>query len=446
MQSIIRTRKQAAKEREMLAGADKSAENTAEDTMQASGEPSPRQAMFSDSSTRTLAFGDDMQLRDRSTHAMFNHQRSSQDGPTGPERPYFGPSNIHPEMFNPGYYGAAAEYPPRDRSPRPHQFMRRYPQPSGPFPENAPSYKMNLPTFDGKKKWKTFIRQFEAISSGWSYGRKLQYMISSLQGDAADYAFQLDPSALEDYHALVEELERRFDIKETRQTKVRQFYSRRLRRGESIREYAAELKRLIREAYPSGISRRNLEEMMKKQFFDGLEDEDLRYFVDYLKTPETLDEAVNLVYEYDDYRNIQREQVPKRRSDADRSAGKQSFYKKKDDINSLSDRAKSGKVPEKSVKPPRQASPASKDAVPSEKSSRDDKDQLAEAMVNLSKMLQAYMTTNAEAKERKTVTCYNCKNEGHYANKCPEKKQTVRLLAEESDQEELSDEDEEPLN
>lgn len=444
MQSIIRTRKQAAKEREMFAEAEMTAEET-ENAMQASGEPSPRQVTYSDSNTRTLGFGDGMQLRDSSSN-MYDHQRSSQDEPDDLGRAYPRSSNIHADMPNYRYLGAAGENPPHDRSPRPQRSLGRYDQSPRSFSENAPSYKMNLPTFDGKKKWKTFIRQFQAISSGWGNGRKLQYLISCLQGDAADYAFQLEPSALEDYYSLTEELERRFDVQETRQTKIRQFYTRRLRRGESIREYAAELKRLIRDAYPSGISRRNLEEMMKKQFFDGLEDEDLRYFVDYLKTPETLDEAVNLVYEYDDYRDIQREQVPKRRTDTDRYAGKQSHYnKRKDDINSLSDRAKGGKAPEKSANATR-PNPVNKDAVLPEKSSREFKNRLTEAVEHLSQMLQEFMTVNTEPKERKTVTCYNCNNEGHYANKCPEKKQSVRPLMEEGNQEEFSDENEDLLN
>ena len=92
-------------------------------------------------------------------------------------------------------------------------------------------------------------------------------------------------------------------------TKVRQFYNRRLQREETLRQFAGDLKCLISKAYPNGLSRHVMKEMLLKQFFDGLEDKDLRYYVEYLKNPENLDEAVELVYEYDEYRNIKRETI-----------------------------------------------------------------------------------------------------------------------------------------
>jgi hypothetical protein len=50
-----------------------------------------------------------------------------------------------------------------------------------------------------------------------------------------------------------------------------------------------------------------MEQMLIKQFFDGLDDDDLRYNIEYLKMPKGLDEAVDLVYEHDEFRKIKRE-------------------------------------------------------------------------------------------------------------------------------------------
>ena len=173
--------------------------------------------------------------------------------------------------------------------------------------DTGPSVKINLPHYDGRTKWQTFIRQFESVTWQWNEERKLQHLLASLRGDAADFVFDLERHILNDYRYLVAELENRFITRESRETHVRQFYGRKFKRGETIREFASDLKRLIRKAYPTGINQDVREDMLLKQFFDGLEDEDLNYYVQYLKSPDTLDLAVELVYEYDDRRNIQRE-------------------------------------------------------------------------------------------------------------------------------------------
>ena len=173
----------------------------------------------------------------------------------------------------------------------------------------GPEPKVTVPTYNGKTRWKTFIRQYEVISADWSERKKLQHLLANLKEDAAEFAFDLDQEVLDDYQELVDELEKRFDTKETRETHVRQFYNRKFKRGDTVREFASDLKRLIRKAYPTGISRYVMEDMLLKQFFDGFNDEDLHYYVQYLKSPERLDEAVELVYEYDERRNIRREEL-----------------------------------------------------------------------------------------------------------------------------------------
>ena len=173
----------------------------------------------------------------------------------------------------------------------------------------GPEPKVTVPTYNGKTRWKTFIRQYEVVSSEWTERKKLQHLLANLKEDAAEFAFDLDQEILDDYEDLVDELEKRFDTKETRETHVRQFYNRKFKRGDTVREFASDLKRLIRKAYPTGISRYVTEDMLLKQFFDGFKDDDLHYYVQYLKSPERLDEAVELVYEYDERRNIRREKL-----------------------------------------------------------------------------------------------------------------------------------------
>lgn len=171
----------------------------------------------------------------------------------------------------------------------------------------AGQIKLNLPRYNGQGKWSTFINQFEAITYNWSQEKKLYHMFSCLSGEAADFAFELDEYLRNNYEFLVEELQRRFRVTETPQTCARQFYRRKLRSSETIKQFAADLKTLVRKAFPSGLNRVAMEQMLIKQFFDGLDDDELRYNVEYLKMPRDLDDAVDLVYEHDEFRKVKRE-------------------------------------------------------------------------------------------------------------------------------------------
>lgn len=173
--------------------------------------------------------------------------------------------------------------------------------------EAAPPVKVNLPKFNGRTKWKTFIHQFQAVTSNWREEHKLYHLLANLTEDAADFAFELEEETRQDFYYLVEELERRFKVNETPQTCARQFYRRKLRSGETLKQFAADLKALVRKAFPTGLNRWAMEQMLIKQFFDGLDDDELRYNVEYLKMPRDLDDAVDLVYEHDEFRKVRRE-------------------------------------------------------------------------------------------------------------------------------------------
>ena len=245
---------------------------------------------------------------------------SSEPG-TGEQLQHPGPSGMHGQMDyretseNHAYENHAYgnyESSPAGRRSSERQYgrnrsHRRYDR-SGRRNENASGQvKLTLPRFDGKTRWRTFINQFEAITEDWPVGQKLYHMLASLTGDAADFAFELDSYVRHDYEYLVEELQRRFKTTETPQTCARQFYRRRLRSGETLKEFASDLKTLVRKAYPSGLNRWAMEQMLVKQFFDGLGDDELRYNIEYVKMPKGLDEAVDLVYEHDEFRQIKRD-------------------------------------------------------------------------------------------------------------------------------------------
>jgi hypothetical protein len=127
---------------------------------------------------------------------------------------------------------------------------------------------------------------------------KLNHLLVSLHDEAADFAFNLDKVILADYHDLRHELTQRFQVKLTRDSLQNQFYNRKLKKGEAPQSYEADLKRLLGKSYPEGLTGTVKNDILLKQFFDGVEDENVRYQVKYLKQPKNIDEAVERLYEY----------------------------------------------------------------------------------------------------------------------------------------------------
>jgi hypothetical protein len=272
---------------------------------------------------------------------------------------------------------------------------RRNPQ-GNPRQQNrnsAAHIKLNLPKYDGRTRWKTFINQFEAITRDWSEDQKLYHLLTCLSGDAADFVFELESHIRGSLDLLVEELERRFKTTETPQTCARQFYRRKLRSGETIKQFAADLKTLVRKAYPQGLDRSAMEQMLIKQFFDGLEDDDLRYNIEYLKMPKGLDEAVDLVYEHDEFRKVKRENI------------------KQHKVNAVQ--------PMKEERQLRKLSPstAPTSAVSSQTELLEIKQALAKLTLQVNTLLNKQSPTKTEIRDRK---CFKCGREGHFKRQCPE--------------------------
>ncbi|CAG2206969.1 unnamed protein product [Mytilus edulis] len=156
-----------------------------------------------------------------------------------------------------------------------------------------------LPAFNGKDDWKVWINRFEAIARrrSWTDEEKLDELLPRIQGEAGDLVFtQLPVGVLDRYTDLVRELSYRYRVIEnTKSFKVR-FSSRNQKPREKAEEYAAELKRLHHKAYPNRDRQQRKEDLLER-FMRGILDEEVRFFVNYVKKPDDIDEAVYLVVE-----------------------------------------------------------------------------------------------------------------------------------------------------
>ena len=114
----------------------------------------------------------------------------------------------------------------------------------------------------------------------------------------ADYAFDLEADILTDYSFFVHELELRFHVCSGKNAGQRLFYARKLKPSEPLGQYATYLRSLCLKAYPRCLSNEVRDEMLIKQFFDGIQNEESRFQIQYSQKPRTLGIAVGALQQY----------------------------------------------------------------------------------------------------------------------------------------------------
>jgi hypothetical protein len=118
-----------------------------------------------------------------------------------------------------------------------------------------------------------YHRQFEAAASanGWTDEEKATSLIVSLRGPALDNLQSIPICHQQNYQQLVQSLELRFGDQYRQELFRTQVKSRLQRPGEPLQEYEAEIRKLIRLAFPS-VGEDVQEWMAVSAFVDGLRD------------------------------------------------------------------------------------------------------------------------------------------------------------------------------
>ena len=139
-----------------------------------------------------------------------------------------------------------------------------------------------------------WFNRFQDVADrqNWSDDEKLDELLPRLQGVAGDFVYgQLSRGVRSNYKLLCKELSCRFRVIETSKTFWMKFTNRNQLEGESVEEYAAELKKLYDKAHSNRDSKTRTEDLLRR-FLDGMSDEKARFHIEFVKEPTDIDEAV----------------------------------------------------------------------------------------------------------------------------------------------------------
>ena len=159
-----------------------------------------------------------------------------------------------------------------------------------------------ITSYDGSTNWNDYLVQFEMISrlNGWDDYTKAMELGTSLKGPALAVMVDLDPGLRNNYSALVDALDIRFQSANSAEVCRVQLKTRTKKRSESLTELAQDIKRLTRQAFPLYTSTMR-EPLALDCFVDAIPDPDMKWTI-YQSKPKNLDEALKLAIEYEGFR------------------------------------------------------------------------------------------------------------------------------------------------
>ena len=299
-----------------------------------------------------------------------------------------------------------------------------------------------LPPFTGKETWKVWFNRFEEVASRqrWSDDERLDQMIPKLQGVAGEFVFsQLPRSVRSDYKGLCKELKNRFRVVETSKTFGVQFSHRNQKNGETVEEYAAELKKLYDKAHARRDKETRREDLLRR-FLDGLIDEKARFHVEFVKEPNNIDEAVFQVVSF-----LETKQTAGKVYDTSRSVRNATNIQKNDSDSDSDDMRIARSLPGKNKNRIIKRDESSKSTVEQNKTDKQEifdlsklRDIVREELKNIhplqlpnsyphpfrqqgNRLNFSYngQNQNRSYNDRKNKTCFYCHEPSHFKKDCP---------------------------
>ena len=151
-----------------------------------------------------------------------------------------------------------------------------------------------LPPLSGKETWKVWFNRFEDVANrqNWSSEEKLVELLPRLKGVAGECVYaQLSHETRSNYSSLCKEINNRLRVVETYKAFWVQFSHRSQKYGETVEDYCAELKKLYDKAHVSRDTETIRNDLLRR-FLDGLVNDKARCYVEFIKEPTDIDQAV----------------------------------------------------------------------------------------------------------------------------------------------------------
>ena len=199
--------------------------------------------------------------------------------------------------------------------------------------ESGNSYRepsLKMPTYDGSRKWRPFINQFEGIANrfNWSIHERFDRLCECMRGEALEFFDSLDVG--HDYFLIVEKFMYEFQKDETPTTARMNLAMIHQDEGESLEDYSKRVRKIVRYGFPGG-GEEFWSRMSVDPFLFGCLDDEARKTVINQK-PNTLSEATDLMKQAEASGN-----VVTRTSRSKKSRTSVSYSVKKVDLNNSSD-------------------------------------------------------------------------------------------------------------
>ena len=179
----------------------------------------------------------------------------------------------------------------------PHQYRRK---PKDPKP------------FDGSKiEWCDYLHHFLGVAeyNDWSEREMAKHLTMAFDGNALKYLSEFSEETLTNFNLLVQELFRKHDPAERAEAWKIEFKNRKIRTKETFSEYAQELNRLVKKAYPHmpSVAR---DQWILDSFTQGLQNIDMQKHIQF-QHPKNVNEAISAAVEYDAFETSNLDKIKK---------------------------------------------------------------------------------------------------------------------------------------
>ena len=278
-----------------------------------------------------------------------------------------------------------------------------------------------LPPFTGEKeeKWEVWFARFEAIAMAhnWTQAECLATLLPLLRGPAGEFVYgTVKRNIRNDYQALVQELTIHYRKVESRKSYINKWSSLKQGPHQTDEELAAHIKEVYEKAYPERDGDTRKEDLVGK-FLEALYDNNARAAVEFTKSPENIDEAVEFVVQYEETRKRKADDPQGRMwivqtvyNDYDSDEDSPSKWRSEDDVGA------SGKTDEEinsGNRPPQKKRCAKHDDNP-----------MKEDPKGNNPLWVGKVSGNSQGQD--TKQCYKCGSSEHLIQDCPKKLQCYR--------------------